>query len=267
MMASQKQRGRLRVAFERRGGRTVLARKFASAPFGAVRAHYPDEFGMPEVQITNPSGGILGGDDLDVEVELAATSRATVLTQAANKAYRGEESVQRAEFRVEEDAVLEYLPHHLIPHPKSSYRQSNQFHLDPTATLITWDAYAAGRIARSERFSFDALHAETTILREGIPEAIDAFHITHDGEHFGGYSYLASAYIVAPRDLAPLAEILHEAFEAVPGVRASASSPGPGLCAVRILAGNVNGLYKLLNLTRESARSFLDMSPDPRPIS
>lgn len=74
------------------------------------------------MQITNPSGGILGGDHLDLEVSLAPGSSATVLTQAANKVYRGTDSGQTALFRIGERATLEYLPHHLIPYADSSHR-------------------------------------------------------------------------------------------------------------------------------------------------
>lgn len=99
---------------------------------------------MPEVQITNPAGGILGGDVLEVDVDVAPGSSATVLTQAANKAYRGEEASQTAVFRIGEGAFLEYLPHHLIPYAGSNYRQETTFHLTPDAILFAWDAFSAG---------------------------------------------------------------------------------------------------------------------------
>lgn len=264
------QRGVLRLLFERRGGRMVLARKYSSAPFGAVRAHYPDGSGVPEVQITNPAGGILGGDHLRMEVSLSSGASATVLTQAANKAYRGVESVQRAGFHVGEGALLEYLPHHLIPYPGSSYRQTTQFHLASDATLLTWDAYAAGRIARDERFAFDGLHNRTTILRDGTERAIDAFHLpgnADDHEPFGGYSYLASAYITAPTDLTPLAEKVHDALTRTPETLASASAPAPDLCVARVLAQDAITLYTLLNRSREVARKFLDLPTPARAIS
>lgn len=263
------QRGLLRLQFERRGERTVLAQKFASSPFGAVRAYYPDGFGRPEVQITNPSGGVLGGDHLALEISLAYGASATVLTQAASKAYRGRESVQRAEIRLEEGALLEYLPHHLIPYPGSSYRQTTSFDLAPDAALITWDAYAAGRIARDERFTFDTLHNRTTILRDGAEIAIDAFHLPGDAGHepFGGYSYLASAYVTAPADLAPLAERVHDALVRTPGTLASASAPAPDLCVVRILTHDATALYTSLNHVRETARTFVDLPAPTRPIS
>ena len=43
---------------------------------------------MPEVQATNSSGGVLGGDRLQAEMDLAPGSSVTVPTRAANKAYR-----------------------------------------------------------------------------------------------------------------------------------------------------------------------------------
>ncbi|MEJ7633043.1 MAG: urease accessory protein UreD, partial [Rubrobacteraceae bacterium] len=171
------QRGWLRLSFEKRSGRTVLVEKFASAPFGAVRANYPDGSGMAEVQITNPSGGILGGDHLEMEVAVAPGASATVITQAANKAYRGAGSSQRAVFRVEGGPFLEYLPHHLIPYPNSDYRQTARFHLVPDAALIAWDAFAAGRVARGEMFAFTRLRSQTEIHRDGIPEAIDGLDL------------------------------------------------------------------------------------------
>ena len=260
------QRGTLRLSFEHRGGKTVLAERYASAPFGAVRANYPDVSGMPEVQITNPSGGILGGDRLELGVSLVSGSSASILTQAANKTYRGDESVQRADFRVGDGALLEYLPHHLIPYAGSSYHQRTTFHLAPEATLLTWDAYAAGRIARGERFAFDTLRGRTTILRNGIPEAIDGFDLAGAIEHFGGYSYVAAVYISTPTPLEALTDELHAALNGSPGILASASAPSAGLCFARVLTDSAHELYRLLNLTRSTARNVLDLPAPGREV-
>jgi len=261
------QRSRLRLSFERRGERTVLKERFASAPFGAVRANYPDGSGTAEVQITNPAGGILGGDRLEMEVVLCPGASATVITQAANKAYRGAESSQSAVFRVESGAFLEYLPHHLIPYPHSDYRQTTCFHLAPDAALIAWDAFSAGRVARGERFAFTRLRSRTEIYRESIPEAIDGLDLPGGGERFGGYSYTAAAYVLAPKNLESLADDLHHLAGGVPGVLASASAPVPGLCVVRVLATGAPALYRALNLARDTARSVLDLPSPARTVS
>jgi len=261
------QRGRLRLSFEKRAGRTVLGERFASAPFGAVRANYPDGSGMPEVQVTNPSGGILGGDHLEMKIVLNRGASATVITQAANKAYRGTASSQHAVFRVESGAFLEYLPHHLIPYPNSDYRQTARFHLAPDAALIAWDAFAAGRVARGERFVFTRLRARTEVHRNSIPEAIDGLDLPGGSEPFGRYSYTAAAYVLAPRNLGTLADGLHRHLADVPGVFASASAPAPGLCVVRVLAPGAPALYRALNLARDAARSILDLPAPARTVS
>jgi len=260
------QHGVLRLCFAPRGGKTALTGRYSRAPFGAVRANYPDGSGAAEVQITNPSGGTLGGDRLELEVTLEPGSAATVLTQAANKAYRGEESSQRAVLSVGDGAFLEYLPHHLIPYPSSSCSQETTFHLTDSASLITWDAYAAGRVARGERFAFDALRAMTRVWRNGLPKATDGFDFTGGAEHFGGYSYVAAAYVSAPRDLAPLAEELHGYLCRLPGTLASASAPTPGLCAVRVLATGARPLYGALNGFRDLCRKFLELIAPAREV-
>lgn len=260
------QHGSLRLSFEPRGGRTVLAGRYSRSPFGAVRTNHPDGSGIPEVQITNPSGGTLGGDRLDLDVSLAPGSSATVLTQAANKAYRGEASEQRAGFTVGEGAFLEYLPHHLIPYPASNYRQETSFHLAPDATLIVWDAYAAGRIARGERFAFDNLYGRTKIFRDGLPEVVDGMDLTGGDERFGGFSYSAAAYVLAPKELGPLADELHDLFVGRPGDLASSSAPSFGLCAIRVLTADAHALYRVLNRTRVLAREFLGLPVPAREI-
>lgn len=260
------QHGVLRLCFAPRGPTTALTGRYSRAPFGAVRANYPDGSGAAEVQITNPSGGTLGGDRLELEVTLEPGSAATVLTQAASKAYKGEESSQRAVLSAGDGSFLEYLPHHLIPFPGSSCSQETAFQMAGSATLITWDAYAAGRIARGERFAFGALRAMTRIRRNGLPEATDGFELAGGRECFGGYSYIAAAYVSAPRDLAPLAEELHGYLCRLPGTLASASAPTPGMCAVRVLATGARPLYGALNGFRDLSRKFLELTAPAREV-
>lgn len=257
--------GSLRLAFEPRNGKTALAGRYASTPFGAVRAGYSDSSGMPEIQVTNPSGGILGGDRLEMEVSLAPYSSATILTQGATKAYRGRVADQRAVFDLGKGAFLEYLPHHLIPYAGSNFRQVSEFRIDADAALFCWEAFAAGRVARGERFEYESLSNRTRILREGVPRVIDGFDLSGGGEPFGGYSYMASFYVLAPADLSPLADELHEALGGAASL-ASASAPSYGLCAARIFSGRAQELYRSLNACRVVVRSFLDLSPPPREV-
>ncbi|CAN5599822.1 urease accessory protein UreD [soil metagenome] len=260
------QRGSLRLTFEALGGRTVLSERFASTPFGAVRAGYPDVSGIAEVQVTNPAGGVLGGDRLDIKATLCPGSAATILTQGATKLYRGEEARQDALLDIGENALLEYIPHHLIPYAGSGYRQTTEFRLADDATLLAWDACAAGRVARGERFAFRSLSNRTRIFRVGVPEVVDGFELSGGDEPFGGYSYMGTLYLISPSNLSSLSEKLHDSANSIPNALASASLPSPNLCVVRTLTRKAPDLYRTLNNCRTTVRSFLNLPFQPRQV-
>ncbi|WP_273886799.1 urease accessory protein UreD [Rubrobacter naiadicus] len=260
------QRGLLRIRFEPRGERTIVSERYSSTPFGSVRANHPDDTGIPEVQITNPSGGILGGDVLEVDISVAPKASATVLTQAANKVYRGDFAEQRAMLVLGRGAFLEYLPHHLIPYADSDYLQETDFLLSPDATLIAWDACSAGRVARGERFRFRRLRSTIRLSFDALPEVVDRFDLSGGGEHFAGYPYMGVAYVASAKDLRVLADELHENLAALPRILASASALRDGLCGVRVLAGDAAALYAALNRTRASARAYLGLPPPAREV-
>ena len=262
------QHGELRLELEKRGGkRTSLTRRYFTVPFGPTWAIYPPGAeDIPELFITNPAGGILGGDRYEIDVALGPGAAATVLTTGATKIYRGPESVQNALFRLNENAFLEYLPHHAIPFAGSSYRQTNTFYISEDATLVCWEAYSAGRVGRDERFAFSALANRTRIFREGVtngvPEVVDGFELSGGGEPFGGYPYAATVYACGPHGYESLAERLHSFFFGLPAVLASSSAPAPGVCVTRVLARNAPFLYQALNGCRDVIRGHLGL-PEP----
>lgn len=245
---------------------TAIARRFSRAPFGPAHLTYPDDSGIPEVQLTNPGGGTLGGDHLDLEVVAETGSRATVATQAATKVYRGPEAVQRAVLRLGPGAFLEYIPHHVIPFAGSRYRQETIVDMAAGAALIAWESFSAGRLALGERFAFSTLSARLRVTRDGVLEALDGFELGGGGEPLGGYSYLATVFILAAENLSELAEKLHAFLATVPAF-ASASAPAPGLVTVRILATEAPSVYLALNGSRGVARAELGLPPPPRRVN
>lgn len=226
----------------------------------------PDATGLPEVMLTNPGGGVLGGDRLDLAVTLRPGARATVCTQGATKVYRGQPATQRSRLVVDQAAVLEYLPHHVIPFAGSRFHQHTVIDLAPDARLLAWEAVSAGRVARGERFAFTSLSTRLTVRRAGVPELVDGCELPGGGEPFGGFCYLASACVVAPYDLSTLAEELATLLTDRAGVLASASAPAEGLVTVRVLAGAAPSLIRALLALRSVARPALGLAGPPREV-
>ena len=79
--------GFLRLGFERRGRRTILANLERRAPYMAQRALYCDQ-GMPDlacVFLITTTGCLLQGDRLALDIMLGPHAQAHVTTQSATK--------------------------------------------------------------------------------------------------------------------------------------------------------------------------------------
>jgi urease accessory protein len=195
----------LRLAFERRGPRTVLSEHGFTLPLQAFGSMDLDDSGVATVMLLNPTGGLVGGDVVETSVTLGAGSRVCLTTPAATRVYRsaGPPAVSRFTAVLEGDATLEYMPDHLIPSPGARLRQSTEVVLAPESTLICVDAWAVGRIARGERWRFAELDTAIIVrdqhgllLRERA-ELTGARSL--DGLGGGeGYGYVATFLAAAP---------------------------------------------------------------------
>jgi len=125
--------------------------------------------------LLNPSGGVLGGDHLVTDLDLAEGAHVGVTTPSATRVYRtiGPESVLDTRIGVGDAAVLEYVPDHVIPQAGSRLRQTLRIDMAPSARAIVWDALALGRPARNEWWSFASLETSTEIALDGQPLFVD----------------------------------------------------------------------------------------------
>ena len=212
----------LRLAFHRRGPRTVLAEHRFTLPLQALGSMELDDSGVVTVMLLNPTGGLFGGDVLETSVALASGSRVCLTTPAASRVYRsaGAPAVQEFTACLEGDASLEYMPDHTIPSPGARLRQRTEVTLASESTLIGLDAWAVGRIARGERWRFNELDmsfivrdSRGLLLRE---HAVLAGARPQEGLGGAeGFGYLATFVAVAPSrdDWAELGEELFATIE------------------------------------------------------
>jgi urease accessory protein len=170
--------GYLRMGFERRGGKTVLADLERRAPLLVQQALYWDE-GMPEmpcVFMISNAGGVLQGDRNTVAIRLGPDASAHVTTQSATKIHEmdANHAAQRQEIVLEERAYLEYLPDQTIPHRHSRYRTDTRLVVHPTATLLYGEVLMAGRkyYRDGERYAYDVFSSRVAASR---PEGRELF--------------------------------------------------------------------------------------------
>lgn len=140
-------------------GKTQLAEYFATPPFKVmVLPAYSGiwQWGLNAMQMSS-SPGVLAGDMLGIQISLAKSTALSLNTQAFTRVQamnEGETAEQITQIHLAEESRLFYLPHPLVLHADSSFKQKTQIEMQPNSALIYGEIVAIGRVLNNERFAF-----------------------------------------------------------------------------------------------------------------
>jgi len=217
-------RARLELGFEPSAGRTVLRHRHHVGPLTVQRGFHP-EGGPCHTYLLHPPGGVVGGDDLELEVSVAGDAHALVTTPAAGKFYRsaGAWATQRQRFRVAAGGVLEWLPALNIVHGGARVKLRSRFELDEGARLLAWDHVGLGRPASGDAFAEGVVDSQLEVSHKGDPLLSERMRLDAAspmrGSAWGlqGFGYVATL-LAWPADQ-KVRDALRAAFSDVPGLR------------------------------------------------
>lgn len=103
-------------------------------------------------------GGLVGGDTIDLAIDIHERSRLSLVTQGHTKIFKSPTpdvvTSQTLRIRIDDGAALCLLPDPVQPFENSIYTQTQIFNLAPTASLCFLDWVTQGRSARGEDWSF-----------------------------------------------------------------------------------------------------------------
>ena len=156
---------RLKLESEPGTGKTVIREQYCRVPLFIQRAIYLEET-LPEmayVYIISPSGGILQGDQYNIDITLSNNALAHVTTQGATRIYKMEKNygTQIVNIKVGEGSYLEYIPDQIIPFRNSRFYQEVELSVHDSATLIYSETIVPGRVASGEKFEYDICYIKT----------------------------------------------------------------------------------------------------------
>ena len=181
--------GCLDVAFTRTGDRTALERRAARMPLALQRPFYPEGPSVCHALILHPPGGMVGGDRLDIMLDVNERAEALVSTPSAAKWYRGNApALQQVTQHLAPGARLEWLPQETIVFDGADVHQQLRVELAADAVWLGWEITRFGRSARGETFASGTWRASTEVWRGNVPLWIDRQRLD------GGSRLLASAY-------------------------------------------------------------------------
>jgi urease accessory protein len=181
LAAAKGWRAALRLRFSAREGRTYLSERQHTGPLLVQRPFYPE----PDVchcYIVHPPGGVVGGDDLQIDVRVDPEASALVTTPAAGKFYRSANvSAQLSQaFDVQGRACFEWLPQESIYYAGAHVNSRTNVKLASHARFIGWEITCLGLPARREAFDTGALRLRFQLELEGVPRWLDRLRI--DGQ-------------------------------------------------------------------------------------
>ena len=147
--------GELKLVFVHQDDRTVMAQNFFRVPLQVMKPRY-DESGCACVYLLSPTGGVVQGDDYQIEVTLAPNTHVTLTTQASTKVYAMplQGATQSMWVRVGKDAIFEYLPDSTILFRDANFSQGISLFLEHGAKVALQEIVMPGRLARGETLVF-----------------------------------------------------------------------------------------------------------------
>ncbi|WP_020560888.1 urease accessory protein UreD [Thiofilum flexile] len=158
---------RLALTFTQQQHKTVLSQREQRGPLALQRPFYP-EGGVCHGYILHPPGGVVGGDQLTIAVQVQPEAHALLTTPGATKFYRsaGLHAHQQQLFDIN-SGTLEWLPQESIYFPHTLSTISTDIHLQGNARFIGLEVHCLGRPASHERFDAGQVTISLRLHRDG----------------------------------------------------------------------------------------------------
>ena len=169
----------LELRFSKSKSKTFLSTRKHIGPLTIQRPFYP-EGDLCHLYLLHPPGGIVGGDQLSIEVNTDSNSSSLLTTPGATKVYRTSDhkhSTINQNFIVAEDSSFEWLPMETIVFPGANSQFSSKLLLSGNARIAAWEVYCLGRPAINESFDFGSLNFSFELWRDGMPILLDKLMI------------------------------------------------------------------------------------------
>lgn len=227
--------------------RTVLSKRRHTGPLIVQRPFYP-EGGICHVYLVHPPGGIVGGDQLLLQVTAQSGSHALLTTPAATRFYRAgphPPAGLRQELHLH-DAALEWLPQEAILFDGACAATRTVVHLHGQARFLGWEITCLGRPANDETFRSGSLAQDFLVYRNGEPLLLDRLRLQGGSAALAAPWGLSGAQALGTLVMHPAKDVDIAALRALvrPGVR-HAFTQVEGTLVCRALAAQAEPIRQL----------------------
>jgi len=230
------------------GGTTALDRH--QGPLRVLQRLYPEGPAICHHVLVHPPGGIVGGDQLEIDARLAEGTHALITTPGATRFYRsaGEPAAQCLRARVAAGARLEWLPLETLVYDGALAENRLRFELAPGAEMMGWDLLALGLPAADQAFTRGHYQQHLELpgrwLERGRIAADDRL-LLDSPLGLAGHKAMGTLWFAAGSDLArERREALIDAGRALASKwPVGVTAPDDGLIVLRMLAPRIEPVF------------------------
>jgi len=155
----------LELSYAWRFDKTRLLQKRQLGPLTIQRSFYP-EGDICHSYLIHPPGGVVGGDQLSINIGCDEDAAALITTPGATKFYRSsgnQRAHQSLTLTVKAGATLEWLPQQNIFFPGARVDLETDIHIEAGGQFIGWEMHCFGRPVINETFSHGSVNSCTKI--------------------------------------------------------------------------------------------------------
>ncbi|MCJ8332167.1 MAG: urease accessory protein UreD [Lentisphaeria bacterium] len=157
------------------------------------------------ITLSNYGGGVVEGDVLDIAMDCTENAKLYVDTQAFTRVYKNDQfplSQQRIIGRAEANSFVMIAPDPIIPHEKSSFKQSQEWTIEKSSSLLVIDWLGSGRSNMNEEFKYTEFQSEFIVHRDGKKIIVDRIKLNPETQDikssaaFSNYKYCLNIYAI-----------------------------------------------------------------------
>jgi urease accessory protein len=210
----------LALGFDRDVSKTRMHKMQFKGPLRVQRPFYPED-DVCHVYLLHPPGGLVSGDDLNIQVECKTDSHALVTTPSAGKIYRSDSNniVQKQRVDIDvEDAVCEWMPMETIVFDGAHGRLNTQVTLYGDAKFIGLDVFCLGRPKSQQPFVSGSVEQRLALYHDDKPLFLERQYLAADDpllhaiSGFNGHLVSGTLLVYGLENPEPIVALIRQQF-------------------------------------------------------
>ena len=234
-----------------------VARHEHDGPLRILKSLYPEGDAVCHNILVHPPSGLVGGDELHIDLNLHDHAHALVTTPGATRFYHsdGQTASQYVHATLGQASRLEWLPLEALAYSGCQAHNQVQFRMAPGSQLMAWDVTALGLPHADQPFvkgQFQQhLEIEGMWLERGLMDAQDHrlldSPLGFNGHHCQATLVFAQGSAMQDDFLQHVIELARSICEGhLLALQAGVTSPDPRLVVVRVLSAQVEQAMALI---------------------